>query len=57
MLLLNTPSVNYITVNLGKIINKILTKQDPGIINKRVRLYTYISLIPVLNGAKLGTSS
>jgi len=57
VLLLNTLLVNYVIVSFGKIGNKTLTGQDPGIINKRVRLYAYILLIPVLNRAGLGTLS
>ena len=57
MLLLNVPPVNCAIVSLGKIGNKTLTGQDLGIINERARLYTYMSLIPVLNGAGLGTLS
>ena len=57
MLLLNTLPVNYVIVSFSKIGNGTLTRQNPGIINKRVRLYAYILLILVLNRARLGTSS
>ena len=57
VLLLNTLPVNYAIVSLSKIDNGTLTRQDPGTINKRARLYAYILLIPVLNRARLGTSS
>jgi len=57
VLLLNALPVDYIIVSLSKIGNKTLTRQDPGTINERARLYAYMSLIPVLNGVGLGTLS
>lgn len=44
------------TVNIKKISNRTSTEQDPGTIKKKAKLYAYMLLIPVLNGAELGTS-
>jgi hypothetical protein len=56
VLFVNALTTNYATVNLSKIGSGILARQDPETINERLRLYTHISLIPVLNGVRLGTS-
>jgi len=56
VLFANAPTANYATVSPGRIGSGTLTRQDPGTINERPRLYAHILLIPVLNRAGLGTS-
>ena len=56
VLFINALTTNCTTVNPKRMGSGISTKQNPGIINKRLRLYAYISLIPISNGAGLGTS-
>ena len=43
------------TVSLGRIDKGSSTGQDPGIIKDSARLYAHMSLMPVSNGAGLGT--
>jgi hypothetical protein len=45
--------INSKTFKVRRVGNRTLIGQDPGIINERARLYTYISLILVLKGAGL----
>lgn len=44
------------TFNLGRAGKGTSTGQDPGVMKERAKLYAHIALIPVSNGAGLGTS-
>ena len=46
--------INSETFKIGRVGSRTLTGQDLGTINKRARLYAYMSLMPVLKGARLG---
>ena len=53
---INGAPAGCVTVNLGRISKGSSTRQDPGIINDKARLYTQISLILISNEAGLGIS-
>jgi len=44
------------TVNVGRMGNGTSIEQDPGTIKERAKLYAHMLLMPVSNGAGLGTS-
>jgi len=44
------------TVNVGTMGNGTSIEQDPGTIKERAKLYAHMLLMPVSNGAGLGTS-
>ena len=52
----NSVTTGYVIVSLSRINKGSSIGQDPGIINNNARLYTHISLIPVSNKTRLGTS-